>query len=126
MRTRRLLTAAACGLAALAVAPAAAPAATLKPCRGLSDREEGRIFKVRLTRGFSCAAARQNLASWFGAGSPMTVGRPDLPGGWRCGPPSAFGSYIRYRCTLRTSFGGTRPERTFRLVYRYDPYVVPR
>ncbi len=71
-------------------------------------------------------AIATNLGSWPGFGAPMTVGRPDVPGGWRCGPPSAFGTYIRYRCRLRTSFGGTRPERTFRLVFRYDPYVGPR
>jgi hypothetical protein len=118
-----VLLAAASPLALPAAAPAQAP---LKACAGLRDAEEGKIFRVRLSRGFSCSDARLNLRSWLGFGAPMTVGRPDVPGGWRCGPPSAFGTYIRYRCRLRTSFGGTRPERTFRLVFRYDPYVGPR
>ncbi len=121
-----VLLAAASLLAVPAAAPATARAATLKPCAGLRDAEEGKIFRVRLSRGFSCRDARTNLGSWLGFGAPMTVGRPDIPGGWRCSGPSSFGTYIRYICRLTTSFGGTKPERTYRLVYRYDPYVGPR
>jgi hypothetical protein len=117
----RTVAVAACSLAVLA---ATAPAASAKTCRGVKDRQEGAIFRVRVSSAFPCSGVRTNLRSWLGFGAPMRVGRPLLPGGWTCGPPHTNGTRgIRYFCRLRTSFGGTKPLRTYRLNFRYDPYV---
>ena len=94
----------------------AATPATAAPniCRPFTGEPGGnatwRIHQIRLTTGFSCRDARGNIASWIGFGAMMDSPRALPP--WTC----AFGTVVR--CRLRTSFGGTRPERTYRLRFR--------
>jgi hypothetical protein len=122
---RPLLLALLLAVLTAAVLPASAPAAAMKACAEVRDPAHGSAYRIRLSPGFSCRDARTNLGSWLGQDAPDSDnGRPLVPGGWRCGPPHAFGEYVRYRCTLRTSFGGTRPLRTFVVVFRWDPQRI--
>jgi hypothetical protein len=65
---------------------------------------------MRVSQRFSCKRARQNVRTWIGFGGMMDHPRALAP--WRC----SFGA--RVRCRLRTSFGGTKPLRTYRLRFR--------
>ena len=96
----------------------AAPAgahAELRLCKGLTVPVGGapvtwKVSKVRLTEGFACKDARRDVRNWIRGGGYMTDKHTLVP--WTC----EFGN--RVRCRLRTSFGGTRPERVYRLRFR--------
>jgi hypothetical protein len=93
----------------------ASPAqAATKHCASVTGHPGGRatwkIDQIRLTSGFSCKAVRSNIRTWVGFGGIMSNPRALAP--WRC----RFGT--RTRCTLRTSFGGTKPLRTYKLRFR--------
>ena len=95
-------------------APAAARA-ELRNCAGLAARVGDApvtwtVRHVRLTRGFASRDARRDIRRWIRAGGYMTD-KHTLPP-WTC----EFGA--RVRCRLRTSFGGTQPERVYRLRFR--------
>ena len=115
MSSRRL-TAVLSALALAAVAaPASASAATpMKSCKPVTGRPGGtaiwRAHHIRLTQGFSCKKARRNIRTWIGFGGYMDNSRALAP--WTC----SFDTPIR--CRLRTSFGGTKPMRTYRM--RFD------
>lgn len=103
-------------LAVAATLTAAAPAtAATKGCRSVTARVGDAPVRwtahhIRLTRGFRCRDARQNIRTWIRYGGYMDHPRALAP--WRCN----FGR--RNRCRLRTSFGGTRPERVYYLRFR--------
>jgi hypothetical protein len=102
-------------LALLLVSPASADAA-LKHCHKVTKRVGGSpvtwtAHHIRLSHGFKCKDARSNIRTWIGYGGMMDNPRALAP--WRCN----FGG-DRNRCRLRTSFGGTRPLRTYRLRFR--------
>jgi hypothetical protein len=94
---------------ALAVSPAPASAAATKSCRSVSGKAGG-VDRVRVSRGFSCANARSDIGNWLS----FVDERGPRP--WTC--RSSGASVQRWSCRLRTSFGGTKPERTFRLTFR--------
>jgi hypothetical protein len=102
---------------ALAVTTMAAPAsadAAMKGCSAVKGRPGGdavwRAHHIRVSNGIKCKRARQNIRTWIGFGGMMDHPRALAP--WRC----KFG--VRPRCKLRTSFGGTKPMRTYRLRFR--------
>ena len=102
-------------IAALALAASAAPAsAAMKRCDSVKGHPGGsatwKVHDIRLSRRFACKDARQNIRTWIGFGGMMDSPRALAP--WRC----TFGA--RTRCRLRTSFGGSRPMRTYYLRFR--------
>jgi hypothetical protein len=103
-------------VAALAfLAAAASPAsAAMKRCDSVTGHPGGsatwKVHDIRLSPRFACKHARQNIRTWIGFGGMMDNPRALAP--WRCN----FGA--RTRCRLRTSFGGTRPMRTYYLRFR--------
>ncbi|MET0685833.1 MAG: hypothetical protein ABW060_10995 [Solirubrobacteraceae bacterium] len=111
---RRLLLLAALPLLALLAAPAGAHA-ELRFCKGMEvpvgdAPVSWKVSKVRLSEGFACEDARRDVRRWIRGGGYMTDKHTLIP--WTC----EFGN--RVRCRLRTSFGGTRPERVYRLRFR--------
>jgi hypothetical protein len=115
MSRMRLVLAAAIAAFALTALAAPAPAdAAMKGCASVTGHPGGnatwKVHKIRLTRSFSCKQARKNIKTWIGFGGMMDHPRALAP--WRC----TFG--VRTRCKLRTSFGGTKPMRTYRLKFR--------
>ncbi|MDO8210269.1 hypothetical protein [Conexibacter sp. CPCC 206217] len=90
-------------------ASAAAPPPRLKSCKSVSGRAGG-VDQIRLTKTFACPDARQNIGSW------LTFVDSRGPRPWTCTHRGASVSY--WRCHLRTSFGGTRPLRLYRLNFR--------
>jgi hypothetical protein len=93
----------------------ASPAqAATKRCSSVTGHPGGsatwKIDQIRLTVGFSCKHARSNIRTWVGFGGMMDNPKALAP--WRC----RFGT--RPRCTLRTSFGATKPMRTYKLRFR--------
>jgi hypothetical protein len=110
VRVPLLLIALACMCAALAT-PAQAATKRCSPVTGHpGGRATWKIDQIRLTTGFSCKHARSDIRTWVGFGGRMDNPRALAP--WRC----RFGP--RTRCTLRTTFGGTKPLRTYRLRFR--------
>ena len=112
---RRLLPLVIAGALLIAVVAPAAARAELRNCAGLEARVGDapvtwEVRHVRLTRGFACRDARRDVRRWIRGGGYMTDKHTLLP--WTC----EFGA--RVRCRLRTSFGGTRPERVYRLRFR--------
>jgi hypothetical protein len=110
----RRLVALAVPLLVLLAVPSGAHA-ELRSCKGLQARVGDspvawRVSKVRLTEGFACRDARRDVRRWIRGGGHMTDRHTLIP--WTC----EFGN--RVRCRLRTSFGGTRPERVYRLRFR--------
>lgn len=110
----RMRLALAASVAALAFTALAAPApadAAMQGCRGVTGHPGGtatwKVYNIRLTKGFGCKRARRNIRTWIGFGGMMDHPRALAP--WRCNFTG------RVRCRLRTSFGGTRPMRTYRL-----------
>ena len=102
-------------LVAVAATVTPAPAhAAMKSCARVTGHPGGnatwRIDRIRLTEGFGCSRARKDIKTWVGFGGMMDNPRALTP--WRCnlGP--------RTRCTLKTTFGGTKPMRTYRLQFR--------
>jgi hypothetical protein len=98
----------------LFAAPASADAA-MKRCDSVTARVGGspvtwKADRIRLSTGFRCKAARSNIRSWIRFGGRMDNPRALAP--WRC----RFGA--RNACRLRTSFGGRKPMRTYRLRFR--------
>ena len=88
--------------------------AAVKRCSSLTGHPGGsatwRIGQIRVTAGFSCKRVHSDIRTWVGSGGMMDNPRALAP--WRC----RFGT--RPRCTLRTSFGGTQPTRTYTLRFR--------
>ena len=112
---RVLLSIAVAGLLLAAMAaPAPASAAAMKHCASVTGKPgptaTWRAHHIRLSQGFACKRARRNVKTWIGFGGMMDTPRALAP--WRC----SFGA--RTRCRLRTSFGGTKPLRTYRLRFR--------
>jgi hypothetical protein len=115
MHRRHPLLAAAIAALLFSGPAAATPAsAAMKSCHSVTGHPGGsatwRAHHVRLSTGFSCRRARRNVKTWIGFGGMMDNPRALAP--WRC----EFGT--RVRCRLRTSFGGTKPTRTYRLRFR--------
>jgi hypothetical protein len=93
----------------------ASPAqAATKHCSSVTGHPGGsatwKIDQIRVSTGFSCKHARSNIRTWVGFGGMMDNPRALAP--WRC----RFGT--RPRCTLRTTLGGTKPVRTYKLQFR--------
>jgi len=90
----------------------AAPA--LQRCAKVTGKPGGsatwQVHHIRLTQGFACKRARKNIKTWIGFGGMMDNPRALAP--WRC----EFGA--RTACRMRTTFGGTKPLRTYRLRFR--------
>jgi hypothetical protein len=86
----------------------------MKSCDAVKGHPGGsatwRVHHIRLTQGFSCRSARKNIRTWIGFGGMMDNSRALAP--WHC----SFGPATR--CRLRTSFGGTKPMRTYYLRFR--------
>ena len=98
-------------LAGLAVLVAAAPAsAELRGCKGVSGRAGG-AGKITLTKTFACADARRDVKWWLD-GIDNHGPKP-----WTCTHRGA--SVAKYRCRLRTSFGGTKKLRTYHLRFTF-------
>lgn len=102
-------------LVAGGAAPSAADAAQTKSCPAFQKRLGGqdltwRVQSIRLTRGFRCQDAKRDISSWIGFGARSSTPKSLTP--WTC----TFDA--RIRCRLRTSFGGSRPMRTYRLSFR--------
>jgi hypothetical protein len=101
-------------LAVLGTSASASAAPALKRCAKVTGHPGGsatwQVHHIRLTQGFSCKRARRNIKTWIGFGGMMDNPRALAP--WRC----EFGP--RTACRLRTSFGGTKPLRTYRLRFR--------
>jgi hypothetical protein len=100
---------------AVLATPASADAA-MKRCHRVKQRVGGSpvtwtAHHIRLSRRFRCRDARRDIRTWIGFGGMMDNPRALAP--WRCN----FGG-TRNRCRLRTSFGGTRPMRTYYLRFR--------
>jgi hypothetical protein len=110
VRVPLFVIAAACACSALA---APAQAAT-KGCGSVTGHPGGsatwKIDQIRLSTGFSCKRVRSNIRTWVGFGGMMDNPRALAP--WRC----HFGT--RPRCSLRTTLGGTKPLRTYKLRFR--------
>ena len=110
MRRPLLLVLAA--ILALTLATPAGARAELRSCKGLQAQlgdapATWKVVRVRLTRGFACRDARRDIRRWLRGGGYMTDEHTLVP--WTCDFTG------RVRCRLRTSFGGTRPERVYRL-----------
>jgi hypothetical protein len=95
-------------LAALVVVAPASAATHL--CQSFSARAGG-VDQIRVTDGFTCADVMQTLGFW--ANRPDRYGPPP----WKC--TRRGGSVAHWKCHIRTSFGGTRPLRTYRLSFRF-------
>lgn len=94
-------------------APASASAAkapVTKACRGGLSGRAGGVNQIRVTKGFSCREAKRSIGGW------LNLFQQSGPPPWRCRSRGA--TISRWRCRLRTSFGGTRPLRTYRLTFR--------
>jgi hypothetical protein len=113
-RMRLLLAAAIAALVLTALTAPAPAAAAMQGCRSVTGHPGGnatwKVHHIRLTKGFGCRRARQSIKTWIGFGGMMDHPRALAP--WTC----EFGP--RTRCRLRTSFGGTKPMRTYRLRFR--------
>ena len=101
---------------AFACLAVAAPAqAATKRCSSVTGHPGGsatwKIDQIRVTAGFSCKRARSNIRTWVGFGGMMD--NPQALAPWRC----QF-SGTRPSCKLRTTLGGTKPLRTYRLRFR--------
>jgi hypothetical protein len=112
---RRLIALPTLALLAALLAPPASADAAMKSCHRVKQRVGGSpvtwtAHHIRLSRRFRCRDARSNIRTWIGFGGMMDNPRALAP--WRCN----FGA--RNRCRLRTSFGGTRPMRTYYLRFR--------
>jgi len=96
---------------ALGASPAAAAAKSCDPVKAKIGGTSvvWKAHRIRLSEGFRCKDARQDIRSWIGLGGYMTDSKSMPP--WTC----QFDA--RITCRLRTSFGGTRPERTYRLSF---------
>lgn len=125
--TRALAAALAAATAlVLGLAPAA-PAAPRKVCKPVSDRTYGKSDRIRVSRGFKCRDARRSIKGWYAQGASTREGLPgpvDIPG-WSACTGRISGGYPRISCRVRTSFGGTRPERTYRMTFRYYGFPNP-
>ena len=96
----------------LALAAPAGARAELRNCKGVQSQlgdapATWKVHHVRLTRGFACRDARRDIRRWLRGGGYMTDEHTLIP--WTCNFTG------RVRCRLRTSFGGTQPERVYRL-----------
>ncbi len=123
----RALVAALVAATALALAPSAAPAASRKACKPVTDATYGKSDRIRVTRGFKCSDARQSIEGWYLNGASARRGFPgpvDIPG-WSSCSGRISGGHPRISCRLRTSFGGTKPERTYRMTFRYFGFANP-
>jgi hypothetical protein len=109
MRRLLVVNAVAVGAAAALAAAAVPASAASHSCRSFSARAGG-VDHIRVTNGFKCRDVMQTLRPW--ASAPDRYGPPP----WRCRSRQAG---LRWRCKLRTSFGGTRPERLYRLRFRF-------
>lgn len=84
-------------------------AAKTKSCRSVSGRAGG-VNQIRVTRSFSCREVRTTIGVW------LNLFQQSGPRPWTCTYRGA--TISRWRCHVRTSFGGTRPLRTYRLTFR--------
>ncbi|HST40105.1 MAG TPA: hypothetical protein VLK58_11375 [Conexibacter sp.] len=90
-------------------AASAAAAAPMKSCKSVSGRAGG-VDQIRVTKSFSCREARRSIGGW------LNLFQQSGPPPWTC--TSRGASVMRWRCRVRTSFGGTRPLRLYRLNFR--------
>jgi hypothetical protein len=98
-------------LAVLATLVVVAPAgAATHRCASFSARAGG-VDQIRVTDGFKCSDVMQTLGFW--ANRPDRYGPPP----WKCTHRGA--SVVQWRCHIRTSFGATKPLRTYRLRFRF-------
>jgi hypothetical protein len=101
-------------LACACLALASPVQAATKRCSSVTGHPGGsatwKIDQIRVTSGFSCKRARSNIRTWVGFGGMMD--NPEALAPWRC----RFGT--RPSCTLRTTLGGTKPMRTYKLRFR--------
>ena len=98
-------------LAGLALLVAVAPAgASLRGCKGVSGQAGG-AGKITLTKTFACADARRDVKWWLD-GIDSHGPKP-----WKCTHRGT--SVAKYRCHLRTSFGGTKKLRTYHLRFTF-------
>lgn len=113
------LTLAVALVAVLVLPVATASARTTKGCKPPVRHERfGKADHIRVTKSFSCKLARRSIRNWLADGAPGGPTNKELKP-WTC----RFGDGYprsRMRCKIRTSFGGTKPLRTYRMRFVYD------
>jgi hypothetical protein len=108
-------------VAVLALPVAAASARTTKGCPPpISHDRFGTADHIRVTKSFPCRRARRAIRRWLREGAPGGPTNKELRP-WTCDFRNKLtGFRMPIRCKLRTTFGGTRPRRTYRLRFIYD------
>ncbi len=97
---------------------AAAQPASYRSCGpAIKHSRFGQVYRIRVTTGFPCRSARDRLRRWLADGASYQGMAP-----WTCNLPYRKLDTYRdlNRCRLRTSFGGTKPLRTYRLGFIYS------
>jgi hypothetical protein len=111
-------------MAAIAVAVTCGPigvaqAASYKSCGpAIKHKRFGKAVRIRVTKRFPCRYARDSIRNWLRGGASTQYGMEP----WNCRIPyRRLGTYRDLvRCQIRTSFGGTKPLRRYRLGFIYD------
>lgn len=107
--------------AATGILAAPASARTTKGCPPpIHVKRWGSADHIRVTKSFPCKLARQSIKFWLQDGAPGGPTNRELKP-WRCNfhlQGQGFRGPIR--CKIRTSFGGTKPLRTYRMRFVYD------
>jgi hypothetical protein len=109
-------------VAMLALPLATAGARSTKGCRPPIVHDiYGTADHIRVTKSFPCRRARKAIRRWLRDGAPGGPTNRELRP-WTCDFENKMIGMWRMpiRCKLRTSFGGTRPMRTYRLRFVYD------
>jgi len=100
---------------------ATASARTTKGCPpSIHHKRWGSADHIRVTKSFPCKLARQAVRFWLADGAPGGPTNKELRP-WTCDFNSKLTGYrAPIRCKIRTSFGGTKPLRTYRMRFIYD------
>jgi hypothetical protein len=116
-----VLTIAVAAAGVLMLPAATAFARTTKGCPPRIHHERfGGADHIRVTKSFKCKDVRSDVRRWLADGAPGGPTNRELRP-WTCKFGMKPGSARqRVRCKLRTSFGGTRPLRTYRMRFVYD------
>ena len=107
--------------AVLAAPAATAAARTTKGCpHPIHVKRWGSADHIRVTKSFPCKLARQAIRFWLQDGAPGGPTNRELRP-WTCDFHSKLTGYrAPIRCKIRTSFGGTKPLRRYRMRFIYD------
>ena len=107
--------------AALGILASPASARTTRGCPPpIHVKRWGSADHIRVTKSFPCEFVRGDIKRWLKDGARGGPSNRELKP-WTCNFHLKYHGYrAQIRCKLRTSFGGTKPMRTYRLRFVYD------